>query len=489
MLWPSPRFSLDNCAVLVAAIFLLLWHQPPALTAADQQASTPTATPMRRIYLPLVLSNSLRAFPGAEGFGAEAVGGRGGRVIEVTNLNNSGPGSLRAALGASGPRIIVFRIGGTIILLERIRIVHPYVTIAGQTAPGGGITLRNDPSNIHVPLEVDTHNVIIRYMRFRPGPSRQLSDNVDAITVDSGYNIILDHISASWATDENVEAWAASHDITIQWSIVSEALLNSTHIKGAHSKGLFISGEGSYNISVHHNLLAHNYDRNPEVNTGGVVDIVNNVIYNYGGKAAFVEDKYADAPVPVNFVGNYVKAGANAEKNVYELRYLPAPPPYPLRGASMFVQGNVGPHRPDETYPEAVVVRPEDQLFITDTRHFAPSVTTTSAFTAYELVLAGAGATFPVRDSVDQRIVNDVENGSGSIIDNPSQVGGWPKLDPGTPPQDSDHDGMPDAWEEIRGLDPLSDDSTGDRDGDGYTNIEEYINGLVSSAPWLNMGP
>ncbi len=475
-------FVRTNASILaLMAALLLLGCQPPSHTASAESTPPSPTVPQSRVDVPLI--RKLKAFPGAEGFGANSIGGRGGRVIEVTNLNDSGPGSLRAALEASGPRIVVFRTGGTITLLERIRIDNPYVTIAGQTAPGGGITLRNDPSNIHVPLEVNTHDVVIRYLRFRPGPSRRLSDNVDAIVLESASKVVLDHISASWATDENVETWTDTHDVTIQWSIVSEALLNSTHPKGPHSKGLFISGEGTHNISVHHNLLAHNYDRNPEVNTDGVVDVVNNVIYNYGGKATFVEDKYADAPVPLNFVGNYVKAGVNAEKNVYELRYLPAPTPYPLHGASIYVQGNIGPHRPDETYPDEAAVRPEDQEFITDARHSAPRVTTTSAFTAYDQVLAGAGATFPVRDSVDQRIVNDVRNGTGRIIDDPSQVGGWPELEPGTPPLDSDHDGMPDDWEKSRGLNPFSDDSAQDRDGDGYTNIEEYINGLVSSAP------
>ncbi len=426
---------------------------------------------------------SPKAFPGAEGFGANAVGGRGGRVLEVTNLDDSGPGSLRAALEATGPRIVVFRTGGTITLLERIKITSPYVTVAGQTAPGGGILLRNHPSNIHVPIEIATHDVVIRYIRCRPGPSRRPAENLDAFTISSGYNVILDHVSASWATDENVHIWYDSHNVTIQWSIISEGLFSSTHVKGPHSKGLLIGSVGSRDISIHHNLFAHNQDRNPEVNTTGVADVVNNVIYNYGGKAAFVEDKYTQVPVPLNFVGNYVKAGVNAKKKAYELRYMPAPAGIPRHGASIFVAGNIGPHRPDETHPEAEIVPPEDRGFITATRHPAPCVSTTSASAAYDLVLTNAGATFPIRDAVDQRIVSDVRNGTGHIIDDPSQVGGWPNLDPGTPPRDSDHDGMPDDWERARHLNPLSDDSAKDRDGDGYTNIEEYINELVGSDP------
>jgi pectate lyase len=477
--WSAPKAT-PNAKVIPTAL----------MTAnATRESSSPTPFPGTRPSPTVSVTKSLtrvlnpvKAFPGAEGFGANTIGGRGGRVIEVTNLDDSGPGSLRAAVEANGPRIVVFRVGGTITLSERIRITNPYITIAGQTAPGGGITLRNDPEDIHVPLQIDTHDVIIRYIRSRPGPSQRLADNLDALTLNATFNVILDHVSASWATDENIHIWYDSHDITIQWSIISEGLQYSTNTKGRHSKGLLIGSVGSRSISVHHNLFAHNRDRNPEVNTVGVVDVVNNVIYDYAGHAAFVEDKYTNAKVPVNFVGNYIKRGVDSPPDTYELIYFPAPTP-PLFGASVFVKGNIGPHRPDEAYPEDAVVRPADRIYVTTVRHPAPLVTTTSAFIAYDEVLSKAGVTIPVRDSVDQRIVNDVMNGTGTMLDDPSQVGGWPRLDLGNPPQDSDHDGMPDDWERTRELNPLMDDSAQDRDGDGYTNVEEYINGLVGSAP------
>ena len=187
------------------------------------------------------------AFPGAEGFGASTPGGRGGRVIEVTNLNDNGPGSLRACIAAIGPRICVFRVAGTIEVESRLDVWNPYLTIAGQTAPGGGITLKNAPANAQAPLGILTHDVIIRYIRSRSGPSQEPSSNVDAITIvhladdehpDEGvYNIVIDHASFSWATDEVVNIGADAHDITIQRSIISEGLHCSNHPEGCLSLG------------------------------------------------------------------------------------------------------------------------------------------------------------------------------------------------------------------------------------------------------------
>ena len=182
---------------------------------------------------------AIPAFPGAEGFGANSVGGRGGRVIEVINLNDSGPGSLRAAIEAEGSRIVIFRTGGTIELQSGLNIHNPFITIAGQTAPGGGITLRHDPSrNTGVSLGIWTHDVIVRYLGVRPGPSIEESCCVDGVSIQGGHDIILDHVSASWAVDENVNSWYDPHDFTIQWSIISEGLYNSTHEQGPHSLSL-----------------------------------------------------------------------------------------------------------------------------------------------------------------------------------------------------------------------------------------------------------
>jgi pectate lyase len=225
----------------------------------------------------------LPVFPGAEGFGAHTGGGRGGRVIEVTTLNDRGPGSLRAAVDAAGPRLVVFRTGGTIELQSPLAITHPFITIAGQTAPGGGITLKNGPANLFAPLQVKTHEVVIRYLRSRPGPSGKPSPNVDALTIADPqrtvYNVIVDHCSFSWSTDEVVNVWYDAKDVTLQWCIMSEGLDKSTNPEGPASRGPLLGGRGSERISFHHNLIAHNRGRNPMIKSSGVVDVVNNVVH------------------------------------------------------------------------------------------------------------------------------------------------------------------------------------------------------------------
>jgi len=438
------------------------------------------------VPLGLISSSSLAlaapAFPGAEGFGANSVGGRGGRVIEVTNLNDSGSGSLRAAVEASGPRIVVFRVGGTIELQSSLIITNPFITIAGQTTPGGGITLKSG-SNVNTALGIEAHDVIVRYLRVRPGAGGQ--DGI-GVFYNKAYNVIIDHTSISWAVDENVSTWYDPHDVTIQWSIISEGLNCSTHPDGCHSMGMLLGSDGSRNISVHHNLFAHNAGRNPRVKTSGTVDVVNNLIYNPrfegGWGPSHVSSDYAN--VPINYVGNYYKAGINSGTADYYLSGYGA----------IYLEGNITPKRPSNDMDKIVgVIRSRDSGYVVSTRHAAPPITTSSAFNAHDQILAEAGANMGLdasgswysrRDAADERIVNDVIQGTGKIIDDPSQVGGWPALDPGTPPQDSDHDGMPDKWEIANSFNP-NDPSDGprDRDGNGYTNVEEYLNSPVPGLP------
>lgn len=424
-------------------------------------------------------SGQVMAFPGAEGFGATTPGGRGGKVYEVTNLNDTGTGSLRACAEASGPRICVFRIGGMITLSQQINIKNPNITIAGQTAPGGGITLKTAQEYLKATLKIVTHDVVIRGIRFRPGPSSVISTERRAVDVEDGaHHIIFDHCSLSWATDETLTIIDGVRDMTVQWSIISEALSHSTHGEGEHSKAILISGKKynstleTANVTFHHNIMAHNNDRNPRNTSYGLVDIVNNVVYNWGIMGSEVNSSNA-SPV-VNVVGNFYKKGADISQH-YELTG-DATSGLPV---GIFVKGNIGPHRTDDTQPETNIIRPADRIWVVPNRYTAPTVTTTSAFTAYDQVLAKAGVRVPFFDPVDNRIVNDIRNSTGRIIDDPSQVGGWPILAAGTAPTDSDHDGMPDTWETARGLNPNSDDSAGDRDHDGYTNIEEYINSLM----------
>jgi penicillin V acylase-like amidase (Ntn superfamily) len=430
---------------------------------------------------PLEPQVGLPVFPGAEGFGTRTPAGRGGRVIEVTSLADSGQGTLREALDAPYPRIIVFRVAGTIELEETLFVSQPYVTVAGQTAPGGGICIKN------AGIVINTHDVLIQHIRVRPGNEGGVNaDTNDAVEIlgphgdaEGAYNVVLDHISASWGEDETISTWYGAHDITLSWSIISEALNRSRHRKETHSAGLLI-GDSSYNVSVHHNLLAHNDFRNPLIISGGTHDVVNNVIYNWGILPAEIVD--FDSNSFLNFVGNVFIPGPSTQPGNYEILISPESG-IPL----IYVEGNIGPHRRDREMDDWLLVGygyggdgVAPDTYRSATPFATHPISPTGALQAYELVLAGAGATRPARDAVDLRVVADVRDGTGRIIDSPSDVGGYPPLGDGEPPTDSDHDGMPDEWERSMELDPTdSADGNGDPDGDGYTNIEEYLHSLL----------
>lgn len=441
----------------------------------DQVATQATSAPAPRVLG--TQATRRRAFPGAQGYGTATPGGRGGRVIEVTNLRSGGPGSFRAAATARGRRIIVFRVSGTITLQREVDITNPYVTIAGQTAPGGGITLRADPCNDGGVLGVHTHDVVIRYLRLRPGPHPcagpgESSDGI-VIYKKGAHHVVVDHCSISWAVDENLSLYDDAHHVTFSWNIISEGLSNSTHEEGEHSKGAHLSGENTYAISFHHNLLAHNNDRNPQPTNPGLADIRNNLVYNYGENAALTSNSHGRPRF--NFVGNRYIPGPDTDRSEHELDvYGPTGV-----GWAFYVRGNIGPHRTSNDQPQARTVSPEGRSSMVDRPFPTAPVTTTGAAKATGQVLARAGATEPYRDAVDRRVVGDVRDRSGRIIDSPAQVGGWPSLPAQDPPRDSDHDGMPDSWEQDRGLRPNHDDSRGDKDEDGWTNVEEYLNGLV----------
>jgi pectate lyase len=443
------------------------------LAGSDQMALTVTSPPAAPL-----------AFHGAEGFGANAVGGRGGAVIEVTNLNDDGPGSFRAALDASGPRLVVFRVGGTIELDSSIEIRNPYITIAGQTAPGQGITLKNSPRNAKTPLKIETHDAIVRYIRSRPGSNPNETGTLDAITIANEfgdvYNVIVDHSSFSWATDEVSNVYYAAHDITVQWSILGEGLDCATHIelgvRQCHSMGMLLGSEGARDISIHHNLFAHNRHRNPRIKTMGTTDVVNNVVYNSGSGNGWRAPTYvhgARGVVPVNYIANFFKPGPDSGSADWFIDTSEV--------VQVYAIGNIVPKE---------VIDPDSRDMLVGARHPAAPVTTTIAFAAYFRVLAEAGASrglncdgthYVTRDPVDDRIVNDVKQGTGRIIDDPSEVGGWPNLVGGIPCADSDHDGMPDEFETLYGFDPTNaSDGSADSDGDGYTNVEEFLN---STAP------
>jgi hypothetical protein len=430
--------------------------------------------------------NQVRAFPGAEGFGAYSKGGRGGEVYEVTNLQDDGPGSLRACVEASGPRYCIFRISGNIKLQSSLKIQNPYITIAGQTAPGDGICIQNFAT------VVLTHNVVIRYMRFRLGDITQ--EEVDSLTIVDSQNVIIDHCSVSWGIDEVLsvvdEKGTSNHfnNVTVQWTIISEALNDSYHDKGPHGYGSIMGGNAvgwvneqrTNRISLHHNLYAHNVQRNPriasakDVEPGVLVDMRNNVVYNWKNRPAENgEQQHGD----VNFVGNYFKPGPSTNSKKREIAFYPKS--VRLR---MFNQGNYlegfAPGNEDNwklIYKDRV----KDKNKMSDPFPVA-HVQTHTAQEAYEKVLEQVGAVLPQRDAVDTRIVNNVRNNTGQIIDSQNQVGSWPVLQSANPPVDSDHDGMPDTWETEYGLDPNDKtDNKQDLDEDGYTNIEEYLNNTI----------
>lgn len=296
--------------------------------------------------------------------------------------------------------------------------------------------------------------------------------------INGAYNVVLDHLSASWGEDETVSTWFGAHDVTISWSIISEALNRSRHRKRTHSAGLLI-GDSSYHVSVHRCLLAHNGFRNPLIIDGGTHDVVNNVIYNWEEIPAEIVDN--DSNSFLNFVGNAFRSGPSTRSVPFDI-VINSKAGTP----QIHVEGNSGTERPDAAMePWALVTQgwggqPAPERFRSRSRFPAPPVMTWTAAEALEKVLAGAGATRPRRDPVDQRVAADVKNGTGRIIDSPREVGDYPKLASATPPADSDHDGMPDDWEKPKGLNP-DDPSDGnlDRNGDGYTNIEEYFHSLL----------
>jgi hypothetical protein len=424
------------------------------------------------------------AFPGAEGAGRLATGGRGGRVIRVTNLDDSGPGSLRAAIESKGPRTIVFDVGGTIRLKKPLVIRNGQVTVAGQTAPGGGITVRDRV------FEIAADDVVVRYIRARLGDEGRVES--DAFTISRGRRIIVDHVSASWSVDETLSAGAPYEgpeddlrDVTVQWSIISESLRKSVHAKGEHGYGSLIRGAHGAKMSFHHNLWAHHSARMPRPgnylppskdNVGPFYDFRSNVFYNWGGgHSGYNADEGAKAShAAYNFVDNFYLRGPGSKKAVAFDERNPI--------ARAWFAGNAMDGKIPADPWSLVAGRSDPGYRLAGPLAVAP-VARDPAPRAYERVLAGAGAS-RFRDAVDARVVETVRTRGGRHIDSQSEVGGWPELAPGSPWLDGDGDGMPDAWETRLRLDPRDPaDGNSDRDGDGYTELEEWLNSLVGRLP------
>lgn len=459
------------------------------------------------------------AFPGAEGGGAYSFGGRGGKVIVVTSLEDRGPGTFREACETGGARIVVFNVSGIIHLKTPVIVRAPYITIEGQSAPGDGVCIAGET------VWLNTHDVVIRYMRFRRGETN-VGRRDDAIGGNPVGNIMIDHVSASWGLDENMSMYRHMYNdstgsqeqklgtvnITIQNSIFSESLDTYNHAFG--------STLGGENCTFMRNMWADNTGRNPSVGWNGTFNFVNNVVFNWMHRSSDGGDYRA----MYNFINNYYKPGPVTTKTApVGHRFLK-----PESGRSKlktkvygraYVNGNIM-----EGYPEitknnwAGGVQVEEEKDAGEYTDFIkvneplpmPKITIVSAQDAYAYVVKNAGATLPKRDAVDARIAEQVRTGKITykenvplpttqfehrklpidsykmgIITDPIQVGGYPEYK-GTPYKDSDNDGMPDDYEIKHGLNPKNAADASKYTKSGYTNIEEYLNSLV---PMANVQP
>jgi pectate lyase len=426
------------------------------------------------------LNAQVLAFPGAEGWGRFSKGGRGGAILKVTNLNDSGPGSFREAVTNAEPRIVVFEVSGTIDLKSPLQIKTPYLTIAGQTAPGDGICLKRFPLRIK-----NTHDIIIRGIRIRPGiESGLIGSEIDVIDVDSSENVIIDHCVFSWSTDEGVNTWHGAKSTTVQWCVMSEPLDRSIHEKGAHG---YSGSIGGYKTSFHHNLLANGAGRNPSIAGNNqsptvLLDVRNCVISNWGHRSC------DGKPLSINLVNNYYKPGPATSPDV-KRRITRIDNAEKMGFSCMWhVDGNVV-----EGYPEisannwAGGIDFEEGTSPEKNSRNKPfevaPVITQPAKDAYELVLKYAGC-YLNRDAQEKRIIDQVRTGkysltSNGLIDRVEQVGGWPQLKTAKAPLDTDKDGIPDEWEKTNGLNAGNPSDAKRIAANGYMNIENYINSLL----------
>ncbi len=465
------------------------------------------------------------AFPGAEGGGMYTFGGRGGKVLTVTNLNDDGPGSFRWACEQGGARIVVFNVSGVIELKSPVVLRAPYITIAGQTAPGDGVCITGES------FQVNTHDVIVRHMRFRRGQTSVLHRE-DSFGGNPIGNIMIDHCSCQWGCDENISFYRHMYptkgEKRAKLPTVNVTIQNTISAKGLdtwnHAFGSTLGGE---NCSFMRNLWASNTGRNPSIGWNGVFNFVNNVVFNWLHRTADGGDHTA----MFNFINNYYKPGPATPNGSIKERILRVQsrktPDGILMYPRVYATGNIveGNDRVNKDNWNGGIqidgVEGKDYVIgqIRFNDPFAmPFITTISAEETYDYVLQNAGATLPKRDLVDQRIIEEVRTGipyyeknipedaygdmwgldkksqneegyfkyrrlpkdsyKVGIITHPAQMGGLPKYK-GKPYKDSDKDGMPDKWEKAHGLNPNDpSDANGDMNGDGYTNIEKYINSI-----------
>lgn len=467
--------SFKRVSSIIISLAMILTLVPAAYAA---EAGLPESVAAPVVSPEQAKAQGVIAFPGAEGGGKFTTGGRGGEVYHVTNLNDDGPGSLRD--GVSQPnRTIVFDVSGTIHLKSDLRLEQPNITIAGQTAPGDGICIGD------YNLMIYTDNVIVRYIRVRPGDISQTEN--DAIFARYYKDIIIDHCSTSWSTDETMSLYGVANT-TVQWCYITESLTLARHAKGRHGYGGIWGG---YNTTYHHNLVATHTSRLPRYH--GVKDShpdykisdtealssndeVNNVIYNWG-----FNNGYGGGGVTLNFMNNYYKSGPITNKDVLDRIWNPG-------GTTMYCAGNVleGNEEVTNDNMKGIDVDESSETVFLDAPTYEngliPLDNIDTAEEAYEKVLASAGATIPKRDSYDARITNDVRNGTGRSINNEKEVGGWPELAQGEPKPDTDQDGIPDEYEDKNGLNKNDASDGAVITESGWSNLEIYMNSIVENA-------
>ena len=423
----------------------------------------------------------LRAFPGAEGFGAYSEGGRGGKVLYVTNLKDKGPGSPRWAGEQKGPRTVVFSVSGTIDLNKRLTIKNPHITIAGQTAPGDGICLRGET------LRIEADHVIIRHLRVRLGDGMQGKGSLqgkDAVSISSGKHIILDHCSTSWSLDEVLSASTSRPEldlVTVQWCFITEGLNPDNH-----GFGSLIRGTGGARYSFHHNLYAHNKGRNPrpgnyDVNShdkdpeGLLLDFRNNVICNWGGDYPGYNNDSISV-TRLNYVDNYLLPGADSK--VTGIAYSTGSAFNRAYFSGNYYNGELPGDQWSLLQYRDYWSQEQIRAYKQDKAFDAGPMEKENALSAYHRILETGGASLPLRDPVDLRIVGDVRDRRGRIIKSQEDVGGWPELKSAPSPLDTDLDGMPDSWEKLHGLNPEDPMDRNKRSAIGYTMLEEYLNNI-----------
>jgi pectate lyase len=437
-------------------------------------------------------------FPGAIGFGKNATGWRGGTIITVTNLNDAGSGSLRACLeDSTKPRVCTFAVSGTILLTRPI-FVASNVYLAGQTAPGNGIQLRLRDGTKTPFVIKNENNVLIRYLKIRPGAGEKKSANIDAVTIESSHNVYLDALSLQFASDETFNIHVNKkpvHHITLARSILSHSLDRSVHPKGKHSKGALIcSNEQSLEqvspdcglITIARNLFAHHRDRNPDIKGTdvGPIEIINNIFFDPISQFGEFYDLLGD--VTVHYIGNLTLPGPSTKNFFNNLQSVEAFNWDESRGLQIYEADNLNYHSrgcrqkldPQILDEAAQKVRIEEPVQPISFPPYPAEVLVNKIIQHVGANLSKWGGP----DALDRRAIDDFQNCEGNVINKPNEVGGWPNLTTASNKvTDQDGDGLPDDWEETRsGLDPFVGNQTWeDRDNDGWSNIEEYLSSLT----------